>query len=143
MVNRLIVANPKEEYSYETERRRFVGRNRLVSDPRALNEKLSNYAGDNLDPVLSLRNSITLYPHSSQTVYVVVGFGRSREQIQDIIKTYNGEYAINKAFRFASLMNIINTKNMNVTGEDMRTYNIMLNYLYQTTKISVSEERML
>ena len=142
MVNRLIVANPKEEYTYETERRRFVGRNRLVSDPRALNEKLSNYAGDNLDPVMSLRNTIEIAPNGSESVYLIVGFGRSREQIQDIIKTYNGEYAINKAFRFASLMNIINTKNMNVTGEDMRTYNIMLNYLYQTTKISVSDERM-
>ena len=39
-------------------------------------------------------------------------------------------------------MNVIDTKNMNISGENMRTYNIMLNYLYQTTKLSVTEERM-
>ena len=39
-------------------------------------------------------------------------------------------------------MNVIDTKNMNISGENMRTYNIMLNYLYQTTKLSVNEERM-
>ena len=89
MVNRLIVANPKEEYSYETERRRFVGRNRLVSDPKALNDKLSNYVGDNLDPVMSLRNTIEIAPNGTESVYLIVGFGRSREQIQDIVKTYN------------------------------------------------------
>ena len=40
------------------------------------------------------------------------------------------------------LMNVMDTKDMNITGENMRTYNIMLNYLYQTTKLSVTEERM-
>ena len=142
MVNRLVIANPKEEFSYETERSSFVGRNRIISNPKAINEELSNYAGDNLDPVMSLRNTIEIEPHGSETVYLVVGFGRSREQIQDIVKSYNNEKQIDNAFKFATLMNIINTKNLNITGEDMRTYNIMLNYLYQTTKISVSDERM-
>lgn len=71
-----------------------------------------------------------------------MGFGRSKEQIQDIIKAYNTEKQMDKAFKFATLMNVINTKNLNITGEDMRMYNIMLNYLYQTTKLSVTEERM-
>ena len=100
---------------------------------KALNSELSNYAGDNLDPVLSLRNSITLYPHSSQTVYVVVGFGRSKEQINEILKVYNNKRILEREFDISTLMNVIETKNMGITGEDMRTYNIMLNYIYQTT----------
>lgn len=142
MVNRLVIDNPIDEYSYETERCNFIGRNRVINDPKAINEKLSNYVGDNLDPVMSLRNSIEIAPNSSETVYLIVGFGRSREQIQDIIKSYNDDKQIDRAFKLATLMNITNTKNLNITGEDMKTYNIMLNYLYQTTKISVSEERM-
>ena len=59
-----------------------------------LNEKLSNYSGDNLDPVMSLRNSIEIQPNSSEVVYLIVGFGRSKEQIQDIIKSYSNEYSI-------------------------------------------------
>ena len=141
MVTRLVVPDATGDYSYETERSKFIGRNNTINNPRALDEELSNYAGDNLDPVMSMRNTVTLHPYSTQTVYVVVGFGRSREQINDIINSYNTDSQFEKAFKVSSLMNIINTKNMNITGDDMRTYNVMLNYLYQTTRISVSDER--
>lgn len=142
MVNRLVISDPLDEYSYETERVNFIGRNHVLSDPIALNSKLSNYCGDNLDPIISLRNRISIEPNSSETVYLIVGFGRSREQIFDIINFYNEQKVIDNAFKVSTLMNIINTKHLNITGENMRTYNIMLNYLYQTTRISVSEERM-
>lgn len=142
MINRLVIEKPMEEFSYETERSRFVGRNKTIGNAQAIEKNLSNYVGDNLDPVMSLRNSIEIAPNSSETVYLIIGFGRSKEQIQDIVKSYSNEKQIDKAFKFATLMNIMNTKNLNITGENMRVYNIMLNYLYQTTKLSVTEERM-
>ncbi len=142
MVSRLIIDNPKEDYSYETEREKFIGRNNKLNTAIALDNDLSNYCGDNLDPIMSLRNKITLDAGSEKIVYLLVGFGRSREQINSILTNFNNEYELEKAFKVAPLMNIVNTKNMNLTGEKMRTFNIMLNYLYQTTKISVSKERM-
>ena len=141
MINRLVINKPIDEYSYETERVNFIGRNKSVNNPIALDKKLSNYVGDNLDPVLSLRNSIEIAPHSKEIVYLIVGFGRSKEQIRDIIKTYNNDLSITKAFKLATLMSVMNTKNLNITGDDMRTFNIMLNYLYQTTRISISQQR--
>lgn len=142
MVHRLYIQNPISEYTYETERTNFIGRNHSASNPEAIFKNLSNYSGDNLDPVISLRNTIELLPGTSTTVYMIVGFGRSREQIMDIVRSYNSEVSIENAFKVATLMNIINTKNMNVTGESMRIYNIMLNYLYQTTRISTDDDRM-
>lgn len=142
MLTRLLVLDPITEYSYETERSQFIGRNHTPSNPIALSQSLTNYSGDNLDPVMSMRNQVAIEPNSSTTVYLIVGFGRSREQIDDIIQSYCDEATIEKAFRVSTLMNIINTKNLNITGEDMRVFNIMLNYLYQTTRISVNEERM-
>ena len=141
MFNRLLIEDPLEDYSYETERYNFVGRGRTVNDPVMLDNKLTNYVGDNLDPVMSIRNKILIGPNSSTTVYYIVGFGRSREQINDIIESYNDKKKIDNAFKVATLNNIVNTKMLSITGSDMRLYNIMLNYLYQTTKISVSEER--
>ena len=141
MFNRLLIEDPLEDYSYETERYNFVGRGRTVNDPVMLDNKLTNYVGDNLDPVMSIRNKILIGPNSSTTVYYIAGFGRSREQINDIIESYNDKKKIDNAFKVATLNNIVNTKMLSITGSDMRLYNIMLNYLYQTTKISVSEER--
>jgi cyclic beta-1,2-glucan synthetase len=142
MVNRLVIDDPKDKYSYETERANFIGRNNTTSNPMGLNKELTCQDGTNLDPIISLRNKIEIEANSSTTVYLINGFGRSREQIMDIVKAYSNEEQIEKAFRVATLMNIINTKNMNITGADMRTFNMMLNYLYQTTRISVNEERM-
>lgn len=142
MLHRLLLEEPMGEYSYETERRNFLGRNRTMRNPRGLSVPLSNVDGTNLDPVLSIRNTIEILPNNSTTVYIINGFGRSMEQIHDIISSYNDEYSIEKAFKVSTLMNVINTKNMNITGKDMRIFNIMLNYLYQTTRLSVTEERM-
>ena len=142
MVMRLILDSPLENFSYETERSNFIGRNNLISNANALQEELSNYAGDNLDPVLSLRNKITIPANSSVMTYLLIGFGRSKEQIEEIVKYYDSTYQLEKAFHISTLMNVMDTKDMNITGENMRTYNIMLNYLYQTTKLSVTEERM-
>ena len=142
MVTRMITNNPLEKYSYETERGNFIGRNHILNDAKALNDNLTNYVGDNLDPILSLRNKIIVPANSSVSVYLLVGFGRSMEQIQEIIKHYDTKYDLEKAFKISTLMNVMDTKNMNISGENMRTFNIMLNYLYQTTKLSVDEERM-
>ena len=142
MVTRLIIDEPQDDFTYETERSNFIGRNKLINSANALNSKLTNYAGDNLDPILSIRNRIIVPANGAKSVYILVGFGRSREQINEIINYYDNKYIISKAFKISTLMNVIDTKNMNITGENMRTFNIMLNYLYQTTRISVNEERM-
>ena len=142
MVTRLLVDDPLDKYTYETERLNFIGRGNFINSAVALNKELSNYAGDNLDPVLSMRNKIVVPANGSKAVYLIMGFGRSREQITDIINSYSNSYDIERAFLVSSLMNTINTKNLNLTGDMMRTFNIMLNYLYQTTRISVTEERM-
>ena len=142
IVHRLLIEHPVGEYSYEPERKNFLGRNRTMQNPLGLEQKLSSVAGTNLDPVLSIRNTVEVMPNSSTTVYVITGFGRSMEQIQDIIRSYCDDNSIEKAFKVSTLMNVINTKTMNITGSDMRIFNIMLNYLYQTTKLSVTDERM-
>ena len=142
MVNRLIIDDANGDYSYETERSNFIGRNNNLNNAYALDHKLTNYSGDNLDPIISLRNHITIEANGEKIIYLLVGFGRSREQINNIVSSYSSDFELEKAFKIAPLMNIVNTKNMNLTGEKMRTFNIMLNYLYQTTKISVTDERM-
>ena len=121
---------------------KFIGRNNLISTAQGLNSKLSNYVGDNLDPIMSLRNKIVVPANDSVTVYLLIGFGRSREQIIDIIDAYNTKSILDKEFKISTLMNVIDTKTLNITGSEMRTYNTMLNFLYQTTRISVNDERM-
>ncbi len=141
MVNRLLIERPVDKFSYETDRTTFIGRNHTTENPVALNQQLSNKSGYMLEPIMSLRNRVEIPPNDKVTVYFICGFGRSREQINDIINSYDSKAKIQKAFQLSNLMNIANTMNLHLSGSSMRLYNIMLNYLYQSTRISVSSER--
>ena len=141
MVNRLLINDAKDKYTYETDRFNFIGRGNTISNPNAINNELSNKTGFSLEPISSIRNRIEIAPNEEKTVYFICGFGRSKDQIKDIINAYDNKYKIERAFKMSNILSIVNIKNMNLTGSDMRTYNMMLNYLYQTTKIAVNEDR--
>ncbi len=141
MIQRLLIENPKSVYTYETDRFNFIGRGNTTENPQALNQELSSHVGANIEPIMSLRNTIEIEPNSKEVVYFINGFGRSTEQLDEIIEAYHNKRTIDKAFDVSALSNIINTKTLNITGEDMRLYNMMLNYLYQTSKYNINEER--
>ena len=135
---------PEEEYdvTYETERANFIGRNNNVDAPQALTKaRLSNTIGSNIDPVMSLRSTIKIAPGKKKTVYYICGFAKSKTQVLDIVEEFDTKTRIKKAFDYATLANNMNTKQLNLTGPNMRTFNIMLNYLYQTSKHFVNDER--
>ncbi len=129
------------ENKYETSRSYFLGVNQLLSKPKAINQELSNTVGTPIDPILSLRNGVVIPKHESITLYMLNCFGTSKEQVIDIANTYNSKSKVEKAIEVSSVANIVNTKQLNITGEDMQLYNIMLNYLYQTSRISITGER--
>lgn len=135
---------PEEEYdvTYETERANFIGRNNNVDAPQALTKaRLSNTIGSNIDPVMSLRSTIKIAPGKKKTVYYICGFAKSKTQVLDIVEEFDSKTRIKKAFDYATLANNMNTKQLNLTGPNMRTFNIMLNYLYQTSKHFINDER--
>ena len=68
MVSRLIVLDPMDKYSYETERSNFIGRGQMLNNPISISKKLSNYVGDNLDPISSIRNKIEIAANESREV---------------------------------------------------------------------------
>ena len=90
---------------------------------------------------MSLRSTIRVAPGKKQTVYYICGFAKSKTQVLDIVEEFNSKNRIKQAFDYATLSNNMNTKKLNITGPDMRTFNIMLNYLYQTSKHFVNDER--
>ena len=141
MINRLLI-DEDSKFNYETNRENFIGRNRTGTNPIALEKELSNKCGTCIDPIISLRSTISIKPNEEKTVYLINGFGKSKEQVLEIVNTFKDNYSITeKAFEVATIMNNVNNKMVNITGNDMRIYNTMLNYLYQTSHISINKER--
>ena len=141
MINKLLINKPLDNYSYETERSNFISRGSNYRQPSGLHKKLTNYVGDNLDPISSIRNRIEIPSGEEVTVYMITGFGKSEEQVLSIVNAYHDEESINEAFEVATIMVNAATKKLNISSADVHLYNMMLNYLNQTSRINLSEER--
>ncbi len=141
MISRLLIDNPIDSYSYETERSHFIANGTNYHNPSGLHTKLTNYVGENLDPISSIRNRIEIPSGEEITVYMINGFGKSEEQVLAIVNAYGNEELIEEAFELTTMMTNSATKKLGVTGADVHLYNMMLNYLYQTSRINLNETR--
>ncbi|MDD2377898.1 MAG: glucoamylase family protein [Bacilli bacterium] len=141
MISRLLIKDPITEFEYETNRDNFIGRGRNTDNPIALHKKLGNFVGTTLDPIISLRNKIIIPKNSEKTVYLITGFGKSKEHVLNIVRTYSNKQVINeKGFETSIIMSNATNKMVNMSANDRRLYNTMLNYLLQTNYIVVSDE---
>ncbi len=141
MINRLLVEDALGEFEYETNRGKFIGRGRNTNNPVALNKNLRNYVGTTLDPIISLRNRVLVPKGEEKTVYLISGFGKSREQVLNIVRTYSNKQTITeKGFKTTTIMSNVGNKLVNMSNNDCRLYNTMLNYLLQTNYIVTSDD---
>ncbi|MBE6147517.1 MAG: DUF3131 domain-containing protein [Firmicutes bacterium] len=142
LLHKLHIPGCDTPYQYETRRVDFVGRNNTPRNPLAMeNDKLTNQVGTPIDPVMSMRNTITISKEKSVEFYIINCFGTSKNQVLEAANYYKNKTKVEEAFELATITNINTMKKLNITGADMRLYNIMLNYLYQTSKINLNEDR--
>ncbi|HVF85747.1 MAG TPA: glucoamylase family protein, partial [Abditibacteriaceae bacterium] len=88
-------------FQFETDRARFLGRGRDASDPVSLDNALTQTEGAVLDPVFSIRQSVTLAPGERVQIAWITGAGESRERVLDIVQKLGDMQAIERAFELA------------------------------------------
>jgi len=77
------------ELQFETNRVRFIGRGRSLARPQALDPyaTLSGDTGPVLDPIASLRTSMSLSPGETRQLAYVLGMSATRADAEDILRT--------------------------------------------------------
>ena len=102
-----IITNGKLDGSitYETSRINFIGRNRELKAPLAMdNDKaLDNTVGTVLDPIMSLRARLRLQPHSRVEICYMTGICDSKEEILDICRENSDYNKLDKIFKNYSI----------------------------------------
>lgn len=141
MLGKLMIDAKNSDISYETERDKFIGRGHNTYNAVSLYKELSNECGINIDPILSLRTQIEIKPKEEISVYYISGFSKSLDGINEILESYSSVDKIEQAFNYTTLANNMNIKLLGIEGKNIRIYNIMLNYLYQTSRHFVNNER--
>ena len=115
------------ETSYETDRARFIGRGRTAANPMAFDGRdgpaaLSNTEGPVLDPIVAIRNSVTLSPDESAIVQMISGVAETREAALALVEKYGDRHFVERAFEMAWFESQEVLRLLNVTEADAQVY---------------------
>src|SRR5471030_617589 len=91
--------------TYETSRINFIGRNRELKAPLAMdNDKtLNNTVGTVLDPIMSLRTRIRLQPHSKVEISYITGICDSKKEVLELCRENSNYNNLHKIFKNYSI----------------------------------------
>jgi cyclic beta-1,2-glucan synthetase len=146
IINRLFTdKKDNNPFEFETSRTKFIGRGRTARNPKVImgNEPLSNTIGASIDPIMSIRKKITVKKKSSEKIYLLVGFGKSKEQVMEIVSTYKDDFSISKAFDLTTVYNSMLTSYGNITANQKRLYSELLKYICNAFPLSNEKKELL
>ena len=112
------------EISCETDRSKFVGRGGTLANPAAIQgiSPLSNTIGPVLDPIISLRRTVTLPPHETAIIDLVTGVTESREAALALTEKYQSSRMADRTFDLAWTHSQVTLYHLNVTEGDAQLY---------------------
>lgn len=115
---------PVGEIQYETDRMKFIGRNRSISNPLAMepDQPLSNTAGSVLDPVMSLRRRIKLEPGQTVRVSYTTAVSETRKNILELAEKYSDFKAAERAFELSWTRSQVETRYLGLKKSDIEFY---------------------
>jgi cyclic beta-1,2-glucan synthetase len=108
----------KGAVEHETDRVRFLGRGRSAANPAALGVPLSGTTGNVLDPVFSLRRTVTLPTGGQAELTLLIGAGDTRELVLGVAKRYASATTVESAFARAEEAECALLRRLRIEGDD-------------------------
>ncbi|MGH8761679.1 MAG: GH36-type glycosyl hydrolase domain-containing protein [Nitrosospira sp.] len=113
-----------ESISYETDRMAFIGRGNDISAPRAMMDPapLSGSAGSVLDPIVAIRQRVSIEPGESVTIDIVTGAGDSRHAAMSLVDKYQDQHLSHRVFDLAWTHSLVVLRQLNATETDAQLF---------------------
>lgn len=133
----------KEPIQYETDRSKFIGRNRTLQHPAALDGELSNSVGTVLDPIFSLRQRVLLEPGQQIQISFVTIFGESREAVVALLQKYQDLFASHRAIEMAWTYAQLELRHLSIHQEEAQLFQKLASrIIYPHMQLRPSAERL-
>jgi cyclic beta-1,2-glucan synthetase len=109
---------------YETDRGRFLGRGRTVSNPIAVMEDrpLSNTTGAVLDPVFSLRRRVRIQPNQTISCTFSTAVAHSREEAVSLADKYHDPHIFERELRLAWTKAQVEMSHLKIDSEEAHLF---------------------
>lgn len=118
--------------AHETDRARFLGRNRSVAAPAAFSgsePSLSGTAGAVLDPIMALGQVLELAPHGSAELAFLTGAAESRRRVVRMAEHYSSWVEIERAYDRARSKSALELRQLELRSEDVTVSQRLLSLL--------------
>lgn len=116
--------NAVGEVQYETDRMKFIGRNRNIADPAAMepDQPLSGSTGSVLDPVMSLRRRIKVEAGQTVRALFTAAVADSRSHALELADKYNDFRISDRIFELSWTRSQVENRYLGIKPEDMIFY---------------------
>ena len=121
--------NETEALQFETDRRRFIGRGHTLLNPIGAVEEPGGSQGFVLDPILSLRQTITLEPGQRAQVSLILAAGDTRQRALGLISKYSDAHAIERAMDFAWASAQLELRQLRLQPDEARRFQKLASHL--------------
>ena len=120
----MVQAGEPGEVSCETDRSRFIGRGGSLVAPAAMHTMapLSNTVGSVLDPIVSLRRTVTIPPHGTAAVDLILGVTENRATALAHVEKYQSLRMADRAFDLAWTHSQVTLRQLNATETEAQLY---------------------
>jgi len=120
----VVQGGDRGEISCETDRLRFVGRGGSLANPAAMQDlaRLSNTVGSVLDPIVSLRRTVSLAPHETAVVDLLLGVAESRAAALAQVEKYQSARMADRTFDLAWTHDQVTLRHLNATEAEAQLY---------------------
>lgn len=110
--------------TYETSRINFIGRNRTLKNPKAMdNDKaLDNTVGTVLDPIISLRVRVRLEALEEKELYFITGTCESKEDALEVCRTNDKGYKLERLFEKYHNTVQLELRNLEITPAEANAF---------------------
>jgi cyclic beta-1,2-glucan synthetase len=114
---------------FETDRRRFIGRGRTLAAPAAVYQAPRQTEGFVLDPILSLRQTMTLNPGERVQISMIIAAGETREHVLRLMGKYGDPRTIERAMDFAWAAAQLELRLLRIQPDDARRFQGLASHL--------------
>lgn len=140
----LMVSNIKiKNTQFETDRAKFLGRGRDLRYPEAIDKKLSESKGTVLDPIFSLRSTISLERAQRAQLAIVTMAAETREELMNLIRKYHDIASSQRALEFVWTHAQLELRHLRIHQDDVQLYSKLAGrVLYPHSQLRASPERL-
>ncbi len=118
-----------EALRFETDRVRFIGRGRTLAAPMGAVQEPGKSQGFVIDPILSLRQSLSVGPGQRVQISIVLAGAATREQVLSVMNKYGDPHAIDRAMDVAWASAQLELRLLRIQPDDARRFQQLASHL--------------